>query len=279
MGAIWVRCLTPSAAEVAPLAYSQLPWDFLMPMLMALPRIGAAIALAPLFPANLFSGLLRGALTVSLSLYLYPHMAAAMPAALPLLTWIVLLGKEVLIGALLGFAVGSLVWAFDAAGAIIDFQVGFANAQIFDPFGGHEAAPMGQLMLRIGVILFVAAGGLQVLASLLFESYRLWPVASFYPSTARLADFAGSSFRSLAELAVRLAAPAVLLLALIDIGFGLVGRVVPQLPVFFITMPLKGAVAALMLALYLSYLADIAVAQVSGLPGWLQHLVPVLAPH
>jgi type III secretion protein T len=261
------------------LADSQLLWNFFMPVLMALPRIGAAIVIVPLFPTNFFPTLLRGALSVSLSLYMYPHMAAAMPAALPLLSWIVLLGKEVLIGALLGFAVGSLVWAFEWAGGVIDYQVGFANAQIFDPFGGHDAGPVGELMMRIGVILFVAAGGLQVLASLLFESYHLWPVTSFYPSTARLADFAGSSFRSLAELVVRLVAPAVLLLALIDIGFGLVGRVLPQLPVFFFTMPLKGAVAVLMIALYLSYLADIAGAQVSGLQVWLQRLGPVLAPH
>jgi len=259
------------------LADSQHLWSFVAPILLALPRVSAAIVIAPLFPANLFPTLLRGALSVSLSLYMYPHMAAAMPAELPLLAWIALIGKEALIGALLGFAVGSLVWAFEWAGGVIDFQVGFANAQIFDPFGGHDAGPVGQLMMRIGVILFVAGGGLQVLASLLFESFHLWPVTSFYPSTARLADLAGSSVRSLAELAVRLVAPVVLLLALIDLGFGLVGRVVPQLNVFFFTMPLKGALAALMIALYLSYLADIASAQMSGLQIWLQRLVPVLA--
>ena len=260
------------------MADSQFPWSFVAPVLLALPRIGAAIVVTPLFPTNLFPTLLRSTLAVSLSLYLYPHMAAAMPAVgLPLLAWIALLGKEVLIGMLLGFAVGSLVWAFEWAGGVIDLQVGFANAQVFDPFGGHSAGPVGAFMMRIGVLLFVAGGGLQVLASLLFESFHLWPVTSFYPSTVRLADFAGSSFRSLAELAARLVAPAVLLLALIDLGFGLVGRAVPQLNVFFFTMPLKGALAALMLALYLSYLADIAGAQISGLQVWLQRLVPVLA--
>jgi type III secretion protein T len=259
------------------LADSQFLWNFFAPILVALPRVSAAILVAPLFPTPLFPRMLRGALSVSLSLYLYPHMAAAVPAGLPVLAWIVLLGKEVLIGALLGLAVGSLVWAFEWAGGVIDYQVGFANAQIFDPFGDHDAGPVGQLMMRIGVILFVAGGGLQVLASLLFESFHLWPVNSFYPSAAHLADLAGSSVRSLAELAVRLVAPVVLLLALVDLGFGLVGRAVPQLNVFLFTMPLKAALAALMIALYLSYLADIAGAQMSGLQVWLQHLVPALA--
>ena len=71
--------------------------------------------------------------------------------------------------------------------------------------------------------------------------------------------------QSLAELTVRAAAPAVLLLALIDLGFGLVNRVVPQLNVFFFTMPIKGALAALMIALYLSYLSDLMAGHLSGL--------------
>jgi type III secretion protein T len=255
-------------------------WSFFAPLLAALPRIGAAVTVAPLFPTTLFPALLRSAVGVSLSLYLYPHMAAHMPADMAPLLWMALIAKEVLIGALLGFAVGALVWVFESVGAIIDFQIGFSNAEIFDPFGGHDAGPLGRLMTRLGLILFVVGGGLQVFASLLFESFHLWPVTSFFPTvTEQLANFAGGSARSLAELTVRLAAPAVLLLALVDVGFGLVGRVVPQLNVFFFTMPLKGALAALMIALYLSYLADVVAGQMSDLPGWLERLEPALSAH
>jgi type III secretion protein T len=249
------------------------------PLLAAMPRIGAAITVVPLFPASVFPSLLRGTIVVSLSLYLYPQMAAQMPADMSLLLWLGLIAKEVLIGALLGVAVGALVWVFESVGAMIDFQVGFSNARVFDPFGGHDAGPLGEFMTRLGVVLFVAGGGLQVLASLLIESFHLWPVASFYPSiTGQLAGFARGSVQSLAELTVRAAAPAVLLLALIDLGFGLVNRVVPQLNVFFFTMPIKGALAALMIALYLSYLSDLMSGQLSGLQGWLERLTLVLSP-
>jgi type III secretion protein T len=261
------------------LADQQPLWSVFGPVLMALPRIGTAVLVVPLFPASVFPTLLRGAVGVSLSLYLYPHMAAALPAEIAPLAWIALVGKEALLGALVGLAVGSLVWAFGCAGEVIDFQVGFANAQIFDPFGGHGTGPLGAVMMRIGLVLFVAGGGLQVLASLLFESFHLWPLGSFYPRMTPLADLAGSSFHSLGELIVRLSAPAVLLLALVDLGFGLVGRLVPQLNVFFFTMPLKAALAAVMIALYLSYLADIVSGQLTDLQGWLQHLMPVLATH
>ena len=42
---------------------------------------------------------------------------------------------------------------------------------------------------------------------------------------------------------------------------------------------LKAALAAVMIALYLSYLADILSGQLIDLQGWLQRLVPVLATH
>jgi type III secretion protein T len=247
-----------------------------MPILAALPRVSAAIAVAPLFPANVFPTLIRGGMAISLSLHLYPAMAADLPRELPLLSWIALAGKEVFIGTLLGLAVGTLVWALECVGALIDFQVGFSNAQVFDPFGGHDAGPLGLFMMRFGTLLFVAGGGLQVLDSLLFESFHIWPAASFYPSIVHLADFAGGSTQSLAELIVRLAAPVVLLLALIDFGFALVSRAVPQLN-GFLTMPIKGALAALMIALYASYLGGVAAEKLGELQGWLTRSQPVLS--
>jgi type III secretion protein T len=253
------------------------PWSFLAPLLAALPRIGAAVTVAPLFPASLFPRLLRGAVAIVLALYLYPHMAVHMPAAMTPLPWLALIGKELLIGALIGFAVGTLVWALESVGSAIDFQVGFSNSQLFDPFIAHGSSPLGQLMASLAVTLLVSTGGLQVLAALLFESFRLWPMQSFYPSTQQLASLAGSSVQSFAELVVQLAAPAVLLLALVDVGFGLLNRVVPQLNVFFFTMPIKGALAALMIAMYISYLSDVLVGRLSGLEGWLKHLEPVLS--
>jgi type III secretion protein T len=261
---------------MAALSDSQPFWNELAPILASLPRIGMAVAVVPLFPANLFPNLLRGAIGVSLALPLYPHVAAHMPAPTTALLWLALIGKEALIGALLGFAMGTLVWVFESAGAVLDYQIGFINAQIFDPFGGHESGLMSPLWVRLGIILFVMAGGLQVFAALLFESFRLWPLASFYPAVTGLPEAAGGSVRSLMDLTVRLAAPVVLLLALIDIGFGLIGRVVPQLNVFFFTLPLKGALAVLMIALYISYLADVVGAQLSALPEGLRHLESLL---
>jgi type III secretion protein T len=249
-------------------------------MLAALPRVGAAITAAPLFPASLFPTLLRSSMAVMLSLFLYPHLAAHLPPVMGALMWLAWVGKEAFLGSLIGLAVGTLIWALESVGGMMDFQVGWSNAQLFDPFGGHDAGPLSTLMGRLGLTLFVVAGGLQVFFSLLFESFRLWPTESFYPPLGgRLAQFAGAWGGSLLEMVVRLATPAILLLVMIDLGFGLVNRVVPQLNVYYFTMPIKAVVVALMITLYLSYLNETVVDQMSGLQHVLERLQAVFSIH
>jgi type III secretion protein T len=253
-------------------------WHIIGPMLVAMPRITAAVSVAPLFPASVFPLLLRAALVVVLSLHLYPHMSVSATLDLTALQWLVLIAKESFIGGLLGLAVGTLIWAFESVGQMIDFQVGFSNAPLFDPFGGHDAGPYTGLMMRLGVIVFVAGGGLELLTSLLYESFALWPVTSFYPSiSSSLMDLTSGWAGALMKLGARLAVASVLVLALVDLGLGLVNRVVPQLNVFFLTMPIKGALGALMIALFLVYLIDAAAGHLAELPLLLERLAPVLA--
>jgi len=248
------------------------------PMLAAMPRITAAVAVAPLFPNRLFPVLLRTAIVVALSLHLYPYMSINLVPDLTTLQWLMLILKEAFIGGLLGLAIGALIWAIESVGAMIDFQVGFSNAPIFDPFGGHDAGPYSSFMARLAVIIFVAGGGLQLLTSLLFDSFLLWPVASFYPSISdSLVQFGTGWVDGMLKLTARLAVAIVLILVLVDIGMGLVNRVVPQLNVFFLTMPVKAALGAMMLALYLIYLIDVAAGQLAELPQLLERLAPVLA--
>lgn len=258
---------------------TSLIWSVLAPAFMAVPRILAAVTTAPLFSSALFPSLLRNAFVVTLVLGLYPHLAANLPVSeVNAGEWLLLIAKEVLLGMLIGAAVGAVIWVFESAGAVIDLQVGVSNGMLLDPFGGHVGGPFTALMTRLAVALFVAGGGLYVFVSLLYESFALWPVHSYYPEIgSRLIDVAKESAGSFAQMLVRLAAPVILLLAIVDIGFGLVQRVAPQLNVFFFTMPIKGVLAVLMLSLYLAYLADIVAGHSTQLQGILKVLHAALA--
>jgi len=68
------------------------------------------------------------------------------------------------------------------------------------------------------------------------------------------------------------AAPVLVAMFLAEVGLALVSRFAPQLQVFFMAMPIKSALAMLVLMLYASALFDHAAGQVQTLGGILPWL-------
>lgn len=221
-----------------------------VPIVLALPRLLATFLVLPYFAGTAISGAVRNGLVLVLAAFVAPAVPVAMlPGAG---TWLLIVGKETLIGLLLGLGFGVFVWALQCVGELIDFQSGTANAAFFDPVAGHEIGPTGDLLFRLVVTLFVSAGGLLGLVGALFESYRLWPVASYFPDAgAVLQAFAIREGDAILAWIIKLAAPVIFVLVLVDLGVGLVGRAAPQLNVFVVAQPLKGLLAILVLALVL----------------------------
>jgi type III secretion protein T len=89
------------------------------------------------------------------------------------------------------------------------------------------------------------------------DSYRLWPVASFFPDLGKvLEEFAIRQGDTLFLWIVKLAAPVILVLVLVELGMGLISRIAPQLNVFVFAQPLKSLLATLMLMLFLFFLYE-----------------------
>ena len=74
-----------------------------------------------------------------------------------------------------------------------------------------------------------------------------------------------------------LAGPIIIIMFLIDLGLGLVGRFLPQLNIFIVAMPIKSAVAFFMLIFYIVYIADYLKANFFKMEqslAMLEHLLP-----
>jgi type III secretion protein T len=109
----------------------------------------------------------------------------------------------------------------------------------------------------LAITLFVAAGGLLAMLGVVVDSYRLWPLGSFLPDVGRvLEEFAIRQGDTLFLWIVKLAAPVLLVLVLVELGMGLVNRAAPQLNVFVFSQPLKSLLATLMLTLFLFFVYD-----------------------
>ena len=211
--------------------------------------VGALTALSFLGPNVLGGALARNAIAVALALAVYPLVGAQLAAVS--LSAFVLSGiamKEFLLGLVSGAFVMVLFWAIQGVGNFIDNQRGATMASSADPLVGAQSSPLALFMTQSMVAVFFAAGIFLTFLEGLYTSYAVWPVSSFYPVDGSAAiDLAVAQFALAVELVVLVGGPVVIAMFLSELGLGFVGRFAPQLNVFFLAMPVKSAVASLML--------------------------------
>jgi type III secretion protein T len=224
-------------------------------------RIGTALLMFPMFSAGSLPTSVRATITAGLSICLLPVIGMGPMRALAGMDATVLsalLAKEVAIGFGLGL-VGSIgFWAVHSAGVIIENQAGLSMAVIIDPLGGQEDSLLGGFLVQVLSVLFLVSGGLLSMLGALYESFRVWPVDNLAPrlDATLWLDATLQAFRWMSELALRAAAPFVLLMLMVEVGLGLLGRYAPQFSVFFLALPLKAAVLVVLLLFYTLVLAD-----------------------
>jgi len=163
--------------------------------------------------------------------------------------------KEGMIGLLLGVVAGILFWAIDSAAELIDLQRGATSAGVFNPQFGTVSSPTAGLFSRLISAVFYAIGGFFAFLAALFASYELYPVMSYFPEWSpnalnALLEIFGNYFK----MTVLYAAPLLTVFFMLDFGLGMMNRFVPNLNVFFLSLPIKSALCFFMLIFYIGFL-------------------------
>ena len=221
-------------------------------------RVSVVFLLLPLFNKDGIPALVRNSMYLSLavlSIFVQPITAVDQ---FDTATWMNLFAKEAFIGVIIGIFFGLYLWAFEAAGVVIDMQIGASFALFFDPIVGNEVTLFGSFLGRWASYVFLAAGGLMLLVGTLIESFSIWPLAqpinSFNDASVALFESEISRFM---HLTVRIAGPIMVVIFLIDIAMGLVNRYAQQFNVFFLSMSIKSMAAVLLLVILLPFLIDV----------------------
>ncbi|MBH9965466.1 flagellar biosynthetic protein FliR [[Bacillus] enclensis] len=163
--------------------------------------------------------------------------------------YILLVMKEAMVGLLIGFVAYMIVSAIQIAGGFIDFQMGFAIANVIDPQTGAQSPLMGQYLYTFSLLLLLALNGHHLILDGIFYSYQLIPVDSpWIPfGDENLIDYIIKTFNSMFIIAFQMSIPVVATLFLVDVALGIVARTVPQLNVFVVGFPIKIAVSFIVL--------------------------------
>lgn len=218
-------------------------------------RIAGVFIQAPVLSSRSFVTPAKIAFILWVSIVLWFVVPVSSPLPTTLLSFFTIIVAEVALGFLIGFVCSLLFIALQAAGEIIDMQMGLSVAQALDPVFGAVISIIGRLIFFTVLIAFISMDGHHMLLSAFHQSFTVLPAGKIgnftsYNLFAQLSALGATLWLT----AIRIAAPVVLLIFLSDFTFGIVSRVAPQVNVFMLGFQVKPMLGLFGLSLLLPFL-------------------------
>jgi flagellar biosynthetic protein FliR len=209
---------------------------FLSATTLAMIRVSGMVAFAPFFSSTALPVRTKAVFVLAVA-YLMAPLVASLPNARTEITFAAVLG-EVAVGVVYGLSLGFLSEMLLFAGQIAGVQFSFSLVNLLDPTSRIETPLLGDLFQVMGTLVVIAAGLDRILLASLMRSFHAVPLGGY--AMTRLAGLEVVRAASgLFVAALELAAPVLAATMLVEISVALMGKLSPQLPVMFLSVPLK----------------------------------------
>ena len=190
-------------------------------LLLIIVRVSAFFVSVPLFSYRTIPQQVRIILAIALAWMMY-YTFNMDPIEINGEYFLLIL-KEAVVGLTLGLAATMVMSAVQIAGGFIDFQMGFAMANIIDPQTGAQSPLMGQFLNFLALLVLLAINGHHLLLDGIYYSYQFLPMDQFFPNFGKEATviFITKLFVSVFAIAFQMSAPIVATLFLVTLALGI----------------------------------------------------------
>ncbi|MCH8977795.1 MAG: flagellar biosynthetic protein FliR [Armatimonadetes bacterium] len=239
--------------------------------LSAFARCTAMLLSSPLFGTNVpVKVRVQFSLVISMALVpvLREHVGAVPQDLIGL---VLMVGRDVVIGLIIGGMIQLLMAGIQMAGAFLDIQIGIGMAQIFSPLLGITSSPISQFKFLLGLVILLLINGHHFMFQAFVHSYEMAG-----PSLMRLGEMQTTLISFMGQvmlMAMQIAAPVAAVSVIIDVAAGLINKGVPQTQPFLLALPVKLMVGLLALSVGLPALV---VATEAGLGFTISHMSKML---
>jgi flagellar biosynthesis protein FliR len=151
---------------------------------------------------------------------------------------LVMLVEEILIGAMLGVTARLTISALEVAGSIIAQTLGLGFVTAIDPTQGTQGAIVGNFLTLFGITMFFATDMHHLVIAAINDSYNLFEPGDL-PAVGDAAALITKTVAGAFRIGIQLSAPFLVFGLLFNVGLGVLSRLMPQMQVFFVGLPLS----------------------------------------
>jgi flagellar biosynthetic protein FliR len=232
----------------------QYPIAEVMRFVIVLTRLSGIMLCAPFFTGGYMPLYIRAFFTFFAALALAPSLAlGSIPSDPSLGSIVVILLFEIVFGIVIGFAALCIFAGVQYGGQIIAFNIGFAMINLIDPQTQVNMPIFSFILNYLALLLFISINGHHFFLMAVHDSFATIPVGGFVLDGALVNQIVGFT-ASLFVIGVKIAGPVIVVLIVVDVIVGLIGRTAPQLHILVIGMPLKIIVGFAILSVSLYFM-------------------------
>lgn len=216
---------------------------------LVLARISGMMLGAPVYSSSAVPPQVKVLLTLLLSLVIFPLVHPGMKGIPDTLLGTVFgMGGELLVGLTIGLAVNMLFVGLQLGASMISQQMGLGLARIFDPMLEEETDTLSEIYMMFGLALLLVLNGHHLVLDGVLDSFAVLPPMSLTmrPELLKvLRDLLLASY----IMAVKVAVPSMVILFLVSLMMGFLGKTVPQINILVVGFPLRvgvGLIAAIL---------------------------------
>lgn len=220
-------------------------------------RTASVLFFSPVFNQTGIPVLTKICFSVVVAFVIFPTVNNAQEIVLPdnVVFFLLIIFKEIAIGFVIGYVATLTFGAFVVAGEIISGEMGLSMAQMVDPLFGNTINPISQVIQMAGLLLFLAINGHHWIIEALVLSYKTVPISEFLSSGFVFAKLT-NLFQGLFISAIKIAAPIMIILTLVVVTAGLLGKAAPEMNIMMLLFPMKIVGGFILLVIMYPFIAQ-----------------------
>ena len=237
-------------------------------------RVVSMIWLLPLFESKSISTIYKAGLSLLIAFLLFKSVPVPDIGGDAFLL-LVAIAKEILIGFSIGFMVRILFSTVSAAGEVISMQSGLSFARSLDETMGVQTSVIEQLKNLLAIMIFLAIDGHHIFLKGIAASLRQVPPGAV---TVRpgLFNYMIDATGKLFGAGLKIGAPVIVTLFLVELALGVLSRLVPQVNVFIEGASMKILITLTVLALSLNFIVPVIAGIFRGMDGEMLKIIRLM---
>jgi len=200
----------------------------------------------PIFGRSSVPALVKIGLSLGIALNVTYGLADIYVADYTTIDLLLAMVREFAVGYAIGFVMQLFLAVFHVGGELMDLQLGFSMAQMYDPSTNSQVSVTGNILTIMYVMLFFITNSHLSLLAIAAKSYSVVPIGLGGVSS-KIGVYVIELFGYILVYALQLALPIIVTEILVEVAVGILMRVVPNINVFVVNMQMKVMVGLIVL--------------------------------